>query len=223
MRETKNHFEVDHTQIGSLSSSQLDVLRRMDVKSRSSVVNKEVPDSPLHLRGGGDDDEIEYEFEDAFQTHRRNDIDIYRPIDGTEASVVSDEDERLFFADEEIPQEQLQRIADADPRYNCHGYTFANSKGWITDYHDVKQIIRDNKFQRTRHPEVNDVILYEDNVHSGIVVEINEFGPIIESKFGKYGVFRHYADTLSSAYGTYRYYRPDPNIGRVLDGAYDSE
>ncbi len=225
MREIKNPIkEVEDTQIGVKPSSRSDVLRSID---------KEIT---VHLRGGaggqetghedsGEEEEgYEYEFEDAFQTHRNTDIDIYRPVAGTAASVVSEQDERGFFADEGIPQNQLQKVANADPDYNCHGYTFANGKGWITESSAVRRIVSDNQIRETHHPKVDDVVLYQDNVHSGVVVALDPNGrPIIESKFGKYGLYRHYAGTLSGAYGTHRYYRPHPDIGRVLYGAYDSD
>jgi len=205
--------------------SEHDFLRQ---RVENSKLNR-MSDNQLHLRGGaGDEDQIEYDYHTSLYTRKGGEIDIYLPCAGTDASVVSEQDESAFLRDLGIGQNQIQKLEDADPEYNCHLYTFTKDKdGWITESDDVRMILQDHKYQEIPEEsagkglkkEQRDIAIYSQNdeiPHSGRVAGRHGDRPLIDSKLGKYGVYRHRPEILTENYGEVSYYRSYPGISSTI-------
>ena len=90
-------------------------------------------------------------------------------------------------------------------KYNCHGYTFANSHGWFCD----PDIFLADDFREVdmNSPKVNDVVIYRDEdqqiTHSGIVNEVLD-GMIqtLRSKFGYLAAVIHPPDKVDPSWGS---------------------
>jgi hypothetical protein len=94
----------------------------------------------------------------------------------------------------------LIRTAEADTRYNCHGYVFTGGRFWVRGSH-IEQLLKDNGYRSTTNPLPGDIIVYRENAtglvsHTGLVrTVIEDTGKVlIESKLGSYGRFIHAAD-----------------------------
>jgi hypothetical protein len=118
------------------------------------------------------------------------------------------------------------RVADADPHYNCHGWTFTGGRYWIRTSEEVEAILAHNGYQRVTKPRINDVIVYRDSagaiIHTGLVRSAPTDGQIlVESKWGVLGRFIHKPE-VSCYRGTIEYYRtqrPEKHLLRGLPPA----
>ncbi len=112
------------------------------------------------------------------------------------------------------------RTAPPDPVYNCHGWVFTGGQYHIRGHH-VAQILQENGYQETDHPEPGDVIIYRNGqgevVHTGLVrgIGLGDF-VMIESKWSVWARYLHEPATqcYSSNYTYYRSSRP----GHLLAG-----
>lgn len=119
-------------------------------------------------------------------------------------------------------EDALIRVADPDPRYNCHGWTFTGGQYWLRDPADVEAILSDNGYQRVNRPRINDVVVYRDAlgkiIHTGIVRSAPRDGLIlIESKWGTLGRYIHKPD-VTCYRGTVEYYRTQRTGGHLVRG-----
>jgi hypothetical protein len=164
---------------------------------------------------------VEYEAHDEYYTVKGTAIDINRPRVGTEASVATDEGEMNMLHDLGL-HEKVAWVDGKGPdvNYNCHGFTFADSQGWIADPGDVQKILNEHQFRPTSRPLTDDVIIYRDSdrniTHSGVVVDIEDGKPIIHSKFGKYSLLEHDPEDFRDHYGQYEFYHTNRRDGRHL-------
>jgi hypothetical protein len=111
------------------------------------------------------------------------------------------------------------RLAGPDPSYNCHGWVFADGRGWIHGS-EVDGILRDNGYERVREPMSGDLIVYRDRsgavVHSGFVRSVLSGGQVlVESKWSHLGRFIHMASQYNDHLTTCTYYR-SPREGHAL-------
>lgn len=102
--------------------------------------------------------------------------------------------------------------------YNCHAYAWCNS-AYETSYwmEDPGALINDDHTSWVSSPRVGDIIAYYNNnglSHSGIVVGFENSEPIIESKWGQFGLYRHGIEDVFDTYynadlstDSYRFYR----------------
>lgn len=109
---------------------------------------------------------------------------------------------------------ELLRVADPDPGYSCHGWTFAEGLCHIPS-DEVPKILRDNGYRLTEEPRVGDVIVYLDPqnriLHSGVVRFRDGQGLLlVESKWDLLGRYLHRPEQqpYSSRYAFYRSDRP---------------
>ncbi len=100
--------------------------------------------------------------------------------------------------------------------YNCHGYTFASRRTFITERSDIDLIINDDGYNEIDCKDAmpGDVVIYfhvdGEATHSGIVVENLEplFNPLIVSKWGKGPEVIHYLAQVHRQYGNvHKFYR----------------
>lgn len=90
---------------------------------------------------------------------------------------------------------QIIQTGSRDESYNCHGWVFADSKGWILG-ESVDSILEDNQYHTISKPQLGDVVLFRNSVrkvtHSSIVRAVLDDGTIlIESKWGFLGRYIH--------------------------------
>jgi hypothetical protein len=100
------------------------------------------------------------------------------------------------------------------PLYNCHGLTFASRRTKIIERKFIEFIIRDDNYRLIELKDVlpGDIVMYYsengDPNHSGIVVEMTRFGPLVCSKWGNSGEFIHLFNECPKIYGRIvKYYR----------------
>jgi hypothetical protein len=104
------------------------------------------------------------------------------------------------------------RIADTDPRSNCHGWVFTGGRYGISEL-AVGALLQDNGYHQVDAPLPGDVVVYRDASgkvsHSGRVYRVHETGETwIESKWGPGGRYRHLP--LDQCYsGKPEYYRSE--------------
>jgi hypothetical protein len=80
------------------------------------------------------------------------------------------------------------RPTAATRKYNCHGFTFASRRTWISNASEIVKILRDDEYERVTLDQLmpGDVVVYflnGDAEHSGMIVETG-FVPLILSKWG---------------------------------------
>lgn len=120
----------------------------------------------------------------------------------------------------------LIRTGPVDMRYNCVGWVFADGLGWLAN---PEEILSDNGYQKVSEPAIGDVVAYwksEKINHVGIVRLLQGNRVIVESKWGPYGRFLHYAEDqpFSHEFSYYRSNRPNHGLRRVTspDGPTES-
>jgi len=75
--------------------------------------------------------------------------------------------------------------------YNCHGLTFASRRTFIWLSEEITKILDDDGYEKVDRQYVlaGDIVVYYattgDAEHSGVVVEVDQFGPKILSKWGQ--------------------------------------
>jgi hypothetical protein len=102
--------------------------------------------------------------------------------------------------------------------YNCHGWVFTGGRYWVSG-EQVPDILEDNGYAIVSQPRPGDVIVYRTGdkvVHTGIVRAADEFGVLVESKWGKRGRFIHPPETQDYS-ADFAYYR-SPRTGHLLLG-----
>lgn len=108
--------------------------------------------------------------------------------------------------------DKVQQIGRPGPEYDCHGFTFAGGSGWLSNSHEIQQILTDNQYQVTTDPAPGDIIIYRKSAtseitHSGLVsrVELSSDGTTrateIVSKWGLDPLYRHAPDDVPALYG----------------------
>jgi len=110
--------------------------------------------------------------------------------------------EQQFLQNAHGDSQQLVRVADPSLSTNSHGWVFLSGRIGIKDEH-IAQLLIDNGYQPAGSPQPGDVAIYREGstiVHSGLVVNGEGNGPLVDSKWGPFSVFRHPAD---------KYYRGD--------------
>jgi hypothetical protein len=75
--------------------------------------------------------------------------------------------------------------------YNCHGLTFASRRTGISDGAEVQKILTDDGYQQVQYRDVSpgDIVIYvsvdtNEIEHSGIIVQVDNYGPKVLSKWG---------------------------------------
>ena len=110
---------------------------------------------------------------------------------------------------------RVNKVGPPADSYNCHGFTFTKGNKWVS-CDQVKKILDDNGYQRVANPQVGDIVVYrnpgagcppDDITHTGKVVAVDNQGPIIESKWGRLGRYRHRPNDVPASYGAPSYYR----------------
>jgi len=106
--------------------------------------------------------------------------------------------------------------AEATPRFNCHGMTFASRRTCIFESSELMKILKEDGYELIQAAEVSpgDVIVYVsddgDFEHSGIVVEVPKALTLniasVRSKWGKFKEVIHPANRCPYTYNV-RYYR----------------
>ena len=123
--------------------------------------------------------------------------------------------DRKFVADIPRKHQRAKPRTAPSPVYNCHGLTFASRRTRIFEGRDVQRILDDDEWAQVDNKEVlpGDIVVYVsddgDMSHSGIVVELTDFGvPWVCSKWGSAGEYIHLAtDTPPIYQGIQKYYR----------------
>jgi hypothetical protein len=104
----------------------------------------------------------------------------------------------------------LIRTGPPDWAADCHGWTFATGRYWITGK-EVEPILEDNGYLPATCPQTGDLVVYRDAqgqvTHTGVVFSVGEAGRIlVESKWAWMGCYLHAPE--AQPYGNdIRYYR----------------
>ena len=76
--------------------------------------------------------------------------------------------------------------------YNCHGLTFAARRTGISKSAEVQKILNEDGYVKIERSQISigDIAIYQakdtnEIEHSGIIVEVGQFGPRILSKWGQ--------------------------------------
>ena len=104
----------------------------------------------------------------------------------------------------------LMRLEGADNESNCHGHVFTSGRYWVLG-RDVPAILLGNGYAEIGQPLPGDLVVYRDTqgvvTHTGIVRACGEgFPTLVESKWGKFGVYIHPAERTPYV-GPMAYYR----------------
>ncbi len=108
------------------------------------------------------------------------------------------------------------RLRSASSLYNCHSYAwYSQSIANIYWMNNPSKYYEDLSYISTTSPQIGDIVCYfndngtsdindDSNVHSGIIVGTNNNNPnsslnnlntyVVESKWGRYGLYRHRGD-----------------------------
>lgn len=108
-----------------------------------------------------------------------------------------------------------ERVNEACPVYNCHGLTFGSRRTQVdASEATIQTILQDDGFEEVHEKFVKagDVVVYYGDfgqvLHSGVVVQIGEFGiPKIWSKWGKGYEWLHPLAACPYGSSKFRYYR----------------
>jgi hypothetical protein len=103
---------------------------------------------------------------------------------------------------------KLIRTADADYRYNCHGWTFTRGQREVHS-DEVEQRLKD-EYHPTENPQLDDVVVYRDHrgdvMHSGVVKAVGQDGfVLVESKWGTAGRFIH-EPSIARTFRSFQFY-----------------
>ena len=97
--------------------------------------------------------------------------------------------------------------------YNCHGLTFASRRTGIWNPAEIHKILKEDEYHEINYKSImiGDIALYHGNngdiEHSGIIVSIDDFGPMILGKWGwAHEVIHRQSDCPYDA-SSVRYYR----------------
>jgi hypothetical protein len=126
--------------------------------------------------------------------------------------------EEIAAVERETAHVNLLNTAPAGAYTNCHGWVFTGGRYWLSGA-QVADILEDNGYAIVTSPRAGDVIVYrqsEEIVHTGIVRAADEFGVLVESKWGKRGRFVH-APEYQDYSPDFAYYRSDRS-GHLLLG-----
>ena len=90
---------------------------------------------------------------------------------------------------------QVIQTGPQDDSYNCHGWVFAEGKGWVTGT-SVDSILEDNQYHTISKPQPGDVVVFRNTAgqvtHSGMVrTVLDDGGILVESKWGLMGRYIH--------------------------------
>lgn len=111
------------------------------------------------------------------------------------------------------------RTDGAGVDYNCHGWVFSGGRCWIGGA-QVQIILDDNGYFPVDCPEAGDIIVYrsrdDEVLHTGLVRVADEWGILIESKWGSRGRYVHAPENQGYSV-EYTYYRSERN-GHLLAG-----
>jgi hypothetical protein len=116
------------------------------------------------------------------------------------------------------------RVGPADPRYNCHGWTFCAGR-YVLPGDQVPIILEQNGYQRISDPGPGDLAVYRQEgkiVHTGVVrAACSDTSLLVESKWGELGRFIHPANLMPYGGASCEYYRSwrSGHSLRGLDGA----
>jgi len=104
-----------------------------------------------------------------------------------------------------------------NPRYNCHGLTFASRRTRVLAGTTVQSILVDDHYVEIEKKDLfpGDIVIYRsydgEIDHSGVVLDSNQGsldGPLILSKWGAGPEVIHWVNNVPSIYGTQiSYYR----------------
>ncbi len=140
-----------------------------------------------------------------------------RQIPNAQQQEISSSERTWYRRLEQDYAPDITRRSDLNPRYNCHGMTFASRRTGIFETPAIRNILSDDSYEKVEPDDVlpGDVILYigddGDVEHSGIVVSIPKKPllsiPLVCSKWGKYAELLHLANRSPYNFANARYYR----------------
>ena len=146
-------------------------------------------------------------------------------MDSAEANQIDNEqlDEISWFERNQFPQFERdftlasEVCAESNPRFNCHGMTFASRRTGIFESSALRQILKEDGYEEIQKGQVmpGDVIVYYssdgDFEHSGLVVEPptrqNLNVPRVRSKWAKYRELIHPANRCPYDFSNAKYFR----------------
>jgi hypothetical protein len=117
------------------------------------------------------------------------------PSGNPEWSYLELEAREAFFLNYHKLTTKLIRTAGPDRSHNCHGWTFAGGKCWLSN-RDVDIILDDNGYQAVTDPQPGDLVIYRDAngvvEHSGVVAAKGKGDMVfVESHWGWLGRYIH--------------------------------
>jgi hypothetical protein len=119
--------------------------------------------------------------------------------------------EELFLARVVAPGFEVTRLSELNPSYNCHGWIFAGGQCGVQDEH-VATILNDHGYEMVSEPQKGDILVYRylgRIVHSGVVRgTTDDAKPLVESKWGPFGLFLHLPPAHPGERTYYRTARP---------------
>ena len=154
--------------------------------------------------------------------------------------------EEIIYSKELVSQNYPQAVLLAEPSrfYNCHSYAWymssTSNRYWMNEPH-IYYSNTDLSYVEVNSPRVGDIICYYksngENIHSGLVVDTLNGTPngvcgnsnlfIVESKWGKSGLYRHrgdqcfYANELRG--DEVKYYRPRTGSSYTFNQSMESQ
>jgi hypothetical protein len=98
--------------------------------------------------------------------------------------------------------------------YNCHGLTFACRRTGISDSAEVQKILTHDGYQEVQRKDLlaGDIVIYvsvdtNEIEHSGIIVQVDDYGPYVLSKWGHCHEVIHRLGECMYDSSRVRYYR----------------
>lgn len=114
---------------------------------------------------------------------------------------------------------KVTKLRPPSNSYDCHGYTFLGGDRWIND-DQVDAILADNGYAVTTTPSVGDIVVYRNGgavTHSGIIVGVSGTTvTMVESKWGRLGLYRHAPSDVPPTYGSWQAYHTSRAGGHRL-------
>jgi hypothetical protein len=115
----------------------------------------------------------------------------------------------------------LVRTGEPGPHSNCYGWVFTGGRYAVDG--NIEDILHDNGYCQTTHPQANDLAVYRDPsgqiVHVGIVRKADNGEPLVESKWGARGRYHHAASTYCAT-STCQFYH-SKRRGHLLVGIFE--
>lgn len=126
--------------------------------------------------------------------------------------ICASEQERDKFLRRKGSHQFLRFRCGPSATYNCHGLTFASRRACVPEPQDVAMILKEDRYIDVSSENVipGDIIIYYESgeiEHSGIVVWVGEYSPIILSKWGQLNEVLHSADLCPYSFSGARYFR----------------